>query len=226
MQRWRDRQLLCGLCVQCWRPARSKTLCAYHLSVSRERGRIEKVRLARQLSRSCYKRSAKGKVARMRDYQVWKSKQNEASREKRRAVIRKYKHKLKAEAMQQYGNGVCNRCGISDLRVLTLDHLGGTDSPHRVKDYYIGGAILYAKLKRLGWPRKFQVLCINCHFIVESERRSAGRYCQHCGSSWDSTSRLVGCCPRGALEVLGGDSGGPNIGEGKSPALPISGTRE
>ena len=84
---------------------------------------------------------------------------------------RKSRYKLKREILTHYGNGVCAciRCSFSDIRALTLDHIGGDTSKRqkaRSSGYYF-----YVDLKRQGFPDGYQTLCSNCQRIKQVEQK-------------------------------------------------------
>mgnify|MGYP001558519398 CR=1 FL=1 len=87
--------------------------------------------------------------------------------------VRKYRAKLKREVMNAYG-GKCIRCEVIDLRVLTLDHPNGDGKDDRLGTS--GGWYTYLKLRREGYPKRVQVVCFNCHRIIEHERRGWNDY--------------------------------------------------
>jgi hypothetical protein len=78
---------------------------------------------------------------------------------------------IKAAVIAFYSNGamVCNSCGYNDLRALSIDHVA--NDGHNEPKGFRGGNNLYHALKRKGFPPGFQVLCLNCNWIKESERR-------------------------------------------------------
>jgi hypothetical protein len=70
--------------------------------------------------------------------------------------------KYKRIVMGHYSKGtpICARCGITDLDVLTIDHInnnGATDRKVKGKDFY--RILINEKL-----PEGYQVLCFNCNF--------------------------------------------------------------
>ena len=68
--------------------------------------------------------------------------------------------------MGQYGGVRCSVCGISDIDVLTIDHVGGGAS-HRNKlsgkRTGASGYKFYSWLKKEGYPPGYRVLCFNCN---------------------------------------------------------------
>ncbi len=75
---------------------------------------------------------------------------------------------LKIEVIKHYSKTLsCKKCGIDDIRVLSMDHINGGGNKH-IKQ--IGGN-LYHWIKRKGFPSGFQVLCMNCQFIKRIENK-------------------------------------------------------
>lgn len=70
---------------------------------------------------------------------------------------------IKPETLTYYGNGVCTcvRCGYSDLRALTLDHI----IPIGREKRRVTGVQFYKILKGQGYPTGYQTLCANCQLI-------------------------------------------------------------
>lgn len=85
-------------------------------------------------------------------------------------------YRLKWEVFSAYsptGLPQCSRCGIEDLRVLTLDHINRDGAAMRkdlMGDERLGGIAYYHKMRKLNFPPGHQTLCSNCHRIVEWER--------------------------------------------------------
>jgi ribosomal protein L36 len=89
--------------------------------------------------------------------------------EKHREKVRKQRWELKLEVLKHYSPELkCARCGFSDVRALSIDHVNGGGSNH-IKE--IGGASkFYRWLKKNNYPPGFQVLCMNCQFIRRYEK--------------------------------------------------------
>lgn len=92
----------------------------------------------------------------------------EEKREIQRARRRKHEQELKKKVLTHYGGGklVCVKCGYSDLRALSLDHIAGGGS-RRLRGH-TAQALRY-KLIAAGYPEGFQTLCMNCQFIKRDE---------------------------------------------------------
>lgn len=79
--------------------------------------------------------------------------------ENRRAVTKKHRLKMRMLALEALG-GFCVRCGITDYRVLHIDHIhgGGRAEKRAIGDQGIARRILAG-------AEGFQLLCANCHNI-------------------------------------------------------------
>ncbi len=95
--------------------------------------------------------------------------------EKTRKIHKDYIQRIKHIVLTHYGNGklACVRCGFSDIRALTIDHIEGIGSITRKKE---GGAgyNIWSHLKRDGYPKGYQTLCMNCQWIKKFEE---GEFC-------------------------------------------------
>ncbi len=69
---------------------------------------------------------------------------------------------LKGEVLTHYGNGkcACVKCGFRNIKALSIDHLEGKGNKHRMRI-----SNFYSWLKRGGYPKGYQTLCMNCQFI-------------------------------------------------------------
>jgi hypothetical protein len=77
--------------------------------------------------------------------------------------------KIKTDTFSYYSNGniKCKNCSCKDLDILTIDHINGKGSSHRIEifgDKKTGGCRFYFWLKRNNFPNGYQVLCFNCQF--------------------------------------------------------------
>jgi len=70
----------------------------------------------------------------------------------------------------------CVKCGFGDVRALSIDHMGGGGRGH-VRSLGISGGArnFYRWLHAGGYPDGFQVLCMNCQWIVSYERGEIGK---------------------------------------------------
>ncbi len=73
---------------------------------------------------------------------------------------------VKQSILTHYGNDecACVRCGFSDIRALSIDHIDGGGHEHR-KSLRRGGLSFYKWLLENNYPEGYQTLCMNCQFI-------------------------------------------------------------
>ena len=75
--------------------------------------------------------------------------------------------KVKMLCLLAYGGNppACACCGISDPRFLTIDHVEGGGTQHRIEIKSRNGTGFYYYLRRAGFPKNppLQVLCWNCN---------------------------------------------------------------
>jgi len=89
-------------------------------------------------------------------------------REQKRRNHTKMRERIKLLVIDYYSKGAfkCECCGEKELDFLTLDHVNGHGSEHRIALFGrrdAGGANFYMWLKRNGFPSGYQVLCMNCN---------------------------------------------------------------
>ena len=77
-----------------------------------------------------------------------------------------YQQKHRLRALAALGNK-CQRCEITDLRVLAIDHPKGGGRADRKS---IGGGNVFYKYVA-GHPEKYQALCHNCNHIKRIEQK-------------------------------------------------------
>jgi len=78
---------------------------------------------------------------------------------------RKRDLRLKKTVFQYYSEGTmkCACCGETTFSLLTLDHINNDGAEHRRQLNVGGGLTFYRRLKKLGYPPGYQVLCWNCN---------------------------------------------------------------
>ena len=92
-------------------------------------------------------------------------------RDKRLRYGLKHTAKLKVEVLQNYSPDLrCLKCGFTDIRALSIDHINGNGNKHR-KSIGCYGSQFYTWLKNHNYPVGYQVLCMNCNFIKRFEQR-------------------------------------------------------
>ena len=79
----------------------------------------------------------------------------------------KEKHRLfRYEVLKLYSDGknpFCLCCGESEIKFLALDHIKGGGTKHRKSLNTKGGNSFFFYLKKLDFPKDYQVLCHNCN---------------------------------------------------------------
>ena len=100
-------------------------------------------------------------------YKKWVKENKERYNQYHKEDMRKRSSELKKKVLTYYGNGklACVRCGFSDIRALSIDHLHGNGAEHRRKIGNKFGTKFYSWLKVQGFPEGYQTLCMNCQFI-------------------------------------------------------------
>ena len=89
-------------------------------------------------------------------------------------------------ALDAYGGRVCACCKIEILRFLTLDHI--ENDGYKTK-HLGGGEVLYARLKKEGYPSGFQPLCFNCNL---GKARNGGVCPHQSRTEWLDASGFTG----------------------------------
>jgi hypothetical protein len=97
-------------------------------------------------------------------------------RELLRAAQRRYRAKLRHDAITAYG-GACYDCGTTREEVIEFDHQDGHGNEHRNKVFGYGHASpggwnFYLYLKKLGYPKDIGIAlrCVDCHDLKHPER--------------------------------------------------------
>jgi hypothetical protein len=90
--------------------------------------------------------------------------------EARRIALRKCEQALKLRVLTYYGDGkcACVRCGYTDIRALSIDHINNNGYQHR-KEMKANGVNFYRLLEKQLYPNGYQTLCMNCQFIKREE---------------------------------------------------------
>jgi len=122
---------------------------------------------ARRMAQPSYRQkyAEKHKVNRQRRLQ------DESVKTRYRAYNVRQHERLKREVLQHYSPELkCVRCGFTDLRALTIDHINGHGTEHKRKlGISRSGSHFYRWLRTNNYPQGFQVLCMNCQFIKRVE---------------------------------------------------------
>jgi hypothetical protein len=87
----------------------------------------------------------------------------EAKKKRDLKVQREKTLKLRETVFGHYG-GKCLSCGITDLEVLTIDHVNDDGVFDRQKWWDNSGRAIYQYLIENNFPEGYQVLCRNCNW--------------------------------------------------------------
>ena len=81
-----------------------------------------------------------------------------------------YDHNLRTSVLRLLG-GECKRCGMTDVRVLQIDHINGNGYKERIEQNYDGGNTHYYYKHILEVNGDgYQLLCANCNWIKRYEQ--------------------------------------------------------
>lgn len=97
-----------------------------------------------------------------------------AGKECHRRSQQQLRGRVKLLVLKYYGNGklACVKCGFTDDRALTIDHINGGGSRH-IKGLKLqrGGSSFYHWLIKNNYPVGYQTLCMNCQLIKRFENK-------------------------------------------------------
>jgi hypothetical protein len=125
--------------------------------------------LTKQERRKEWLKTNAGKV------KAYAKKSHQLHREERLQKSRDYKIRLKIELLSHYGlDGQAKccwpECGITDMDMLTLDHIHDNGAEHR-KQLSSSSHTMYNFIKKHNFPPDFQTLCHNHQWKKEMIRR-------------------------------------------------------
>ena len=89
----------------------------------------------------------------------------------------KSRYKLKIMVFGHYKKGgilKCEHCGITDIRILSIDHINGGGASHLRSIGRRAGQGFYRWLRDNSYPAGYQVLCLNCNIIKRIENKENG----------------------------------------------------
>ena len=91
------------------------------------------------------------------------------NREYHRTATRNYLRRKRVAAIELLGK-ICVKCGITDIRVLQIDHINGGGTKELKKG---SGATYLNKviISVLNKENKYQLLCANCNWIKRHENK-------------------------------------------------------
>ena len=82
----------------------------------------------------------------------------------------------KTIVLTHYGNGklACVKCGFSDVRALSIDHISGDGYQQRLNNRKFIGDSIYRWLRKHNYPEGYQTLCMNCQWIKRVDNYEHG----------------------------------------------------
>jgi hypothetical protein len=100
-------------------------------------------------------------------------------REKRIIALRRRTREIRLRVLLHYSpNLICQRCGFSDERALSIHHVNHDGAAHRkqlskrFKSRSLASNTTYRWLIEQNFPDGFKVYCMNCQSITEKEFRA------------------------------------------------------
>jgi hypothetical protein len=85
--------------------------------------------------------------------------------------------KARDAVYQAYGGYVCSCCGETEPSFLSIDHINNDGAEHKRSNNLRTGQQMYRWLAKNGFPKGFQVLCMNCQW----GKRNNNGVCPHSG---------------------------------------------
>ena len=82
---------------------------------------------------------------------------------------------VRDDVYRAYGGYVCNCCGVTEPKFLSVDHVHNDGAAHRRQEGIKTGEQLHRWLKRNNYPSGFQILCMNCQW----GKRNNNGVCPH-----------------------------------------------
>lgn len=99
--------------------------------------------------------------------QVYKAIRNKRVRLKKEIFLHYCKGKIKCVLHKKY---FPKDNPITDIRVLTIDHINGGGNKHRKRIHVFGGGSnFYLWLKKHKFPLGYRVICFNCQWMKRLE---------------------------------------------------------
>ena len=100
-----------------------------------------------------------------------------ATKEQRKIWNDTYAQKRKVRVLSHYGNGrlTCVICREDRIDCLSIDHINGRGTQHRLQDKLYGYK-MYQWLIKQEFPMGYQTLCMNCQFIKRKQEMKQLRH--------------------------------------------------
>jgi len=102
----------------------------------------------------------------------WRSEnlEHDKNRSRVKGLIHRFVDKLKAlQKVSGLQEPICSKCGITDIRVLTINHLNGDGAKER-KIYGSRVSRIYRDIRNDRTTSDLDVRCYNCNILYEYER--------------------------------------------------------
>lgn len=109
----------------------------------------------------------------------------ESNLERHRETSRRNDKRIKDIVYAKYGGYRCACCGETEPKFLSIDHVNNDGAAHRREIPRLQGKKIYSWLIENGFPKDFQILCMNCNW---GKARNNG-VCPHKISEGSTTSR-------------------------------------
>lgn len=127
----------------------------------------------------------RSKIAKMTAEELVAFRKYEANKVKAQSAI------IKDQVFTAYGGWICNCCGEQERAFLTIDHMLNDGYKLRKEKVHGHSTRFYRWLKNNGYPKDFQVLCMNCNF----GKRMNNGVCPHKQGVTTMAQASRGKCP-------------------------------
>lgn len=127
--------------------------------VDKEKGKATRKRYNQEHQEQCNETTAR-----------WRQRNSIKARERDNEL----NHLLKIETLSHYAGGIahCAFCNITDIDILTIDHIDNNGNEHRRSLGLNGrsGVRFYRWLRYNNFPEGYQTLCFNCNMKKHMRR--------------------------------------------------------
>lgn len=89
---------------------------------------------------------------------------------------KRYRQSYKTDVLTHYGDGklACVKCGYSDIRALSIDHINGGGRRHKKENGIKSN--MYVWLKKNGYPKGLQTLCMSCQWEKREKNKELEKH--------------------------------------------------
>lgn len=99
-------------------------------------------------------------------------------RKRKKQHQRTHRDVIRMKVLNYYGNNApkCLRCGYDNVIALCLDHINNDGVAHKKRltnkrFRHVASRDIYRDVIRNNFPKEYQILCWNCNYVKEYERR-------------------------------------------------------